>query len=464
MGCLKKVLVIFFIFNSLQSSAQNLLSNPGFENYSSLPTAFGEYNLAIGWENCSGGGTPEYFNTGGSVGTYFGTNLPHTGAGMGGFCPYHGSIMNFREYLSTALSSPMVAGQTYSVSFWLASGINGSYGFGCNNVGVCFSTGPLIQSGTLPVSVIPQVEITTIFYNTAWTQFSFQFTAASAFDYFTIGNFRDDSNTLIAQFGIAYDAVYYFLDDIDVELGNQPPVAQFNAPHHICPGTCTDFINLSQNATSYLWSFPGATPSTSTDINPASICYNSPGSYTVSLIATNATTSDTLTLNNYITVYPYPPPQGILQSGDTLFANQGAVSYQWYLNGVIIPGTTNYYHVALQSGDYNVVCTDANGCEVEAVIFSVVASMGNEISSGNTGIYPNPVRGKCTIHNAGFTMDAMVKISVFNIIGEKIYSDDNCRPASDGQLVVDCRTLPPGLYCLEATTDEKIIRKQFIKN
>ena len=36
------------------------------------------------------------------------------------------------------------------------------------------------------------------------------------------------------------------------------PVALFSAPNHICPGTCTSFNNLSLNATSYLWSFPGA--------------------------------------------------------------------------------------------------------------------------------------------------------------------------------------------------------------
>jgi hypothetical protein len=65
----------------------------------------------------------------------------------------------------------------------------------------------------------------------------------------------------------------------------------------------------------------------------------------------------------YITVYPFPPAQGILQSGDTLYANAGAVTYQWYFNNNLIPGATNYFYVAPASGDYNVVATDGNGCE-----------------------------------------------------------------------------------------------------
>src|SRR4030095_12787801 len=103
--------------------------------------------------------------------------------------------------------------------------------------------------------------------------------------------------------------------------------------------------NLSTNAISFQWSFPGSSTPVSTDVNPANICYNTPGSYPVTLIADNGTTTDTLTLNNYITVYPFPPPQGIMQSGDTLFANPGATSYQWYHAGNLIPGATDYYYV-----------------------------------------------------------------------------------------------------------------------
>ncbi len=247
-------------------------------------------------------------------------------------------------------------------------------------------------------------------------------------------------------------------------FNNGPPVALFNALHHICPGTCTGFTNLSLNATSYLWTFAGANPSVSTDANPTNICYNTPGNYSVSLIAYGATTNDTLTLNNFITVYPFPPPQGIAQSGDTLFANAGAVSYQWYHAGNAIAGATDYFYLADSSGDFNVVATDANGCEVEAAIFDVVASVQSAVGSGTVPleIYPNPVTDKCTINDSQFTM-GVVTISVFNIIGEKVLAVQAEAGNQKSEMSVDVHSLPSGHYWLEVKSGERVFRSKFVK-
>ena len=115
------------------------------------------------------------------------------------------------------------------------------------------------------------------------------------------------------------------------QCGTSIPAAAFSAPNHICPGTCTDFINLSQNATSFQWTFAGAIPSTSTDVNPLNICYNTPGSYDISLIATGAGGSDTLTLNNYITVFPSPPRKELLKAATHFLQMQA----QFLINGIM---------------------------------------------------------------------------------------------------------------------------------
>ncbi|CAN5522314.1 hypothetical protein BH11BAC1_BH11BAC1_08290 [soil metagenome] len=243
-----------------------------------------------------------------------------------------------------------------------------------------------------------------------------------------------------------------------------PPNANTIANSFLCPGTCTNFVNLSFNASSYQWSFPGATPDTSTVTNPTNICYQNPGSYDVQLIATNANGSDTLLLSNYITVYPSPPPQAINQSGDTLFANAGATSYQWYYNGNIIAAATNYFYIAPVSGDYNVVATDANGCEVEAAIFNVLAEVGSG-SQQPMEFYPNPVDREFTIHlptgqagNSEVTREAALDISIYNLLGKKIFWAVDCR-----LLTVDCRLFPSGLYFLEVSDGAKTYRTKFVK-
>ncbi|MCX6275508.1 MAG: T9SS type A sorting domain-containing protein, partial [Bacteroidetes bacterium] len=188
--------------------------------------------------------------------------------------------------------------------------------------------------------------------------------------------------------------------------------------------------------------------------------YNTPGSYDVTLIATDGTTIDTLVIPNYISVYPYPAPQGIAQSGDTLIANQGAVSYQWYYNGTLIPGATNYFYVANQSGNFNVVATDVNSCEVEAVIFDVVAGIKTAVGSEQFIIYPNPVAEKLTVSCKKVAINA---ISIYNQLGQLLLGQRKPMGSVDGVLEVDLTALANGLYWLELDSGEKIIRIKFVK-
>ncbi|MCX6276457.1 MAG: PKD domain-containing protein [Bacteroidetes bacterium] len=247
---------------------------------------------------------------------------------------------------------------------------------------------------------------------------------------------------------------YWIITYCDTTL---PPQAWLTAPNMLCPGTCTSFNNFSLYATSYQWTFNGATTVASTDENPQNICYNNPGSYDVSLIATNINGSDTILLTNYITVYPYPSPQSIIQNGDTLFALQGAQTYQWFYNGIAISGATDYYYPASQSGDYNVVCTDENGCEVEAAIFNVLA--GTLYPNNNLDrwiLFPNPVVDFLSIPK-NINRES-TGISIYNLIGEKIISKQD-----DGSGFIDCNSLPGGTYMIEFSISNMIIRNIFTK-
>jgi len=247
-----------------------------------------------------------------------------------------------------------------------------------------------------------------------------------------------------------------------------PPLAGFTAPHHVCPGTCTAFLNNSLHATWSHWAFQGGVPSLSTDMDPANICYSTPGTYDVQLIVGNSNGSDTLYLANYITVYPYPLPQGITQSGDTLTAVPGANGYRWYYNGVVIPGATTYFYVAIASGDYNVVATDGNGCEVEAVIFNVLAGVPHPANGSPFSVFPNPA-GDIAVIDPPFRT-VTTRISIYNLMGEKIYTtpENTSSPANacaGVPLTIDCSLFPPGVYAVEInTTSGQTWRVKFVKS
>jgi PKD repeat protein len=84
-----------------------------------------------------------------------------------------------------------------------------------------------------------------------------------------------------------------------------PPVASFTASATtICAGQSVTFTNTSTGSpTSYSWSFPGGNPTTSTATNPTVSFVNS-GTYTVSLVATNASGSNTATQTIIVTANP----------------------------------------------------------------------------------------------------------------------------------------------------------------
>ena len=86
--------------------------------------------------------------------------------------------------------------------------------------------------------------------------------------------------------------------------GTSPPIADFTANRtNICVGDCINFTDISSGSpTSWSWTFTGGTPGTSSIQNPTNICYNTPGTYAVTLVATNANGSDTETKTAYITV------------------------------------------------------------------------------------------------------------------------------------------------------------------
>jgi len=86
---------------------------------------------------------------------------------------------------------------------------------------------------------------------------------------------------------------------VTVQANTAAPVAEFIADQTLTCSGCVQFTDQTQNApTSWLWNFGDNT--TSTQQNPRH-CYTTPGTYTVTLTATNTTGSNLRTRTNYIT-------------------------------------------------------------------------------------------------------------------------------------------------------------------
>lgn len=114
------------------------------------------------------------------------------------------------------------------------------------------------------------------------------------------------------------------------------PVADFFAEsQQLCANGTVDFFdntNLS-TATSWLWSFPGGTPSSSTLQSPT-VQYTTPGTYSVSLTVSNASGSDGITKNSYVVVLPSTADitvPNFTESFETLTINAAS---NWTINNI----------------------------------------------------------------------------------------------------------------------------------
>ncbi|MBK9190232.1 MAG: T9SS type A sorting domain-containing protein [Crocinitomicaceae bacterium] len=158
-----------------------------------------------------------------------------------------------------------------------------------------------------------------------------------------------------------YDMVSGNLTDINfladlVSLSNQtatgvllPEVlceaAFYSDRQTICAGETVNFFDDSYfNVTGWTWTFTGGTASSTTDQNP-SVVYNTPGTYDVTLQATDGISNVSTTLTDYIMVLPDPgdlPPYKesfeqvtTIPDNDRFFVMDGNGSGSWELTNSV---------------------------------------------------------------------------------------------------------------------------------
>ncbi len=230
----------------------------------------------------------------------------------------------------------------------------------------------------------------------------------------------------------------------------------------LCKGSCINFTSISQGASSYLWSFPGATPSTSTQPNPNNICYPASGSYDVTLIVSDGNSFDTLTVTNFIQVAQPPVPPTFSQNGDTL-TSSAATAYQWFYGSFQISGATNQTYVAQASGNYYVMTTDINGCQASSqpawVSLIGIDEIGSDIF---VNLFPNPVSSQLTLlMESNHRLN--VHIEVFDAIGKKIFTDEFVFMSSPMKKEIDFSAIAPGVYFISIETKESRLIKKVVK-
>jgi hypothetical protein len=148
--------------------------------------------------------------------------------------------------------------------------------------------------------------------------------------------------------------------------------------------------------------------------------------------------SASLTINTF-------PVASISLDGTLLVASAGD-SFQWYRNGVEIPGATlqTLEFNALEHGVYTVDVTE-NGCTTTSDDFIYLVTGGEEML-GHFKLYPNPVKN--VLH-----VDAPEKIrmEISDIAGKQILVSDIY-----GNKTLPMNDLTPGIYIIKVMGSDEI--------
>lgn len=163
--------------------------------------------------------------------------------------------------------------------------------------------------------------------------------------------------------------------------------------------------------------------------------------------------------SNVNTTMNAAPPVTISENGSVLTATAGA-SYQWYLNGSIIPSGINQTFNATVAGQYTVTVTFANGCSRTSGIWSHGFAGIDILSNVELSVYPNPTNDFLNLNFIGGNANDNLSILIFDQTGRQIM---NLETQMQENIQLDLIDLESGSYQVVILMDgfEKTIR--FVK-
>lgn len=318
------------LLNNENTTAQNLVLNPGFENLIQCPYSPDALNFCIGWATIN---SSDCFNKCATLysfvsvpSNFVGNQYPHNSNGYSGLITYAlPDTLEYREYAQSKLLKKLGNNSTYCVSFYVSAA--DSVRFQTDKMGVHFSPNPIdpvvypIPTPPYLIFYQPQVESTLgVLSDTAnWVEIAGTYTANGTEEYITIGNFYKSPNTTVIYLDStnANYFAYYYIDDVSVE---EIKTVDAGLDKSIC---INDSVTLGNNSTEnaqYQW-YPQSGLSNAQSANPKASPLQTT-TYVVSKTQCKITTTDSVTVyvSNNCSAGTYSIPS-VLYQHDLFFIN-----------------------------------------------------------------------------------------------------------------------------------------------
>ena len=209
----------------------------------------------------------------------------------------------------------------------------------------------------------------------------------------------------------------------------------------ICEGESVTILTQVGQTSSFSW-FPGGMTDASVTVSPVT-------STTYFVTATANVTGCVVNGTMDITVNPVPFVS-ILEDNATLLAMNGPFSsYQWYLDGEIIPNADQSSYTPVENGDYTVMVNDGTCDGTSAAhTFNGIVTGIEDGDKTQLVVSPNPFTDAFIIEVKEATV-----VSLFNVLGEEVLSR-----SVNGRTTIETESLQSGIYFLRSSEHVAVIR------
>jgi hypothetical protein len=145
------------------------------------------------------------------------------GQGYGGVITYKWNAPNYREFICTVLSEPLIPGVSVDLSMKVALGCFGSYWLNSprwttRGIGMLLTAQPFVWSTSSSYPNTAQLYMDTVFTDTTnWALLSGTFVPDSAYQYVTLGNFFEDSLSALTLLDTVFgnlNCAYVYIDEV----------------------------------------------------------------------------------------------------------------------------------------------------------------------------------------------------------------------------------------------------------
>ena len=409
-----------------------ILLNPSFEDFDCVPTSYSQLDCASFWNQATIS-TSDYFRTDGYMPSFIPQPLPGGGNGcVGGYFCH-----DYMEYVGGCLTAPLMNGQSYELKMSIAAFevdnfLNQTTVLDLSPVDVTIYGLAVCPTWPTSISLCPG--------NEGWTEIGHaMYTPSNAWSTITItivptftveAIMAGSPCTLPADYPNVFDPwlAYFLLDEFSLSTSGTPGAA-LTLEGNWCDGDLVVTAHPDSSITGYQWyqdgvAIPGATDSI---LSISALSLDS-GDYVFRAVGDTSCGLSTYHVATEIEPTPY-----IALTVDGLWCPLEG-TYQWYLDGTLIAGATDAYHVPESNGVYTVVLTNAQGCSSVSFPFDWIGMASPTLpASGPTLLFSfSPV--DATLRLVGFPERSLLTIydaAGRSILSERVTGPDHRCPLPD---------------------------------